>query len=112
MWARVVTLLLGIWLMIAPALFDYGKQIANNGHIVGPLMITFSIIALSECTRNVRLFILPLGAWLLFAPWILDYENTTAFASDYSVGVAALLLSLVKAKTKNTFDGGWPVLWR
>lgn len=110
MWARVTTLLLGLWLMIAPSLFDYSKRIADNGHIIGPLIITFSTVALWECTRNVRVFNLPLGAWLLFAPWILAYENTTAFASDYTAGVLTLLLSLVKTKRKNRFGGGWAAL--
>lgn len=110
MWARVVTLLIGLWLMVAPVVLHYNKIMSNNGHITGPLIVTFSIIALSECTRNVQMFNLPLGAWLLFSPWVLGYVDTAGFASDYIAGVLILLFSLVKYKRKNRFAGGWPTL--
>jgi hypothetical protein len=112
MWARITTLLLGVWLMSAPGIFDFSKTISNNDHIIGPLIISFSAIAICESTRNVRFFNLPLAAWLLFAPWILGYENNIAFFSDYIVGVSTLLLSLVPQKRKNTFGGGWPAVWQ
>ena len=98
--------------MSAPGIFNFSKTIANNDHIVGPLIISFSAIAICESTRNVRLFNLPLAAWLLFAPWILNYQNNIAFVSDYAVGVFTLLLSLVPLKRKNTFSGGWPAIWQ
>lgn len=112
MWARYVTVILGLWLMVAPGIFNFEKSIANNGHIIGPLMITFATIAIFECTRNVRYATLPLGAWLLFAPWVLDYDNNTAFASDYITGWLAMALSLVKLKRENHFGGGWSALWK
>lgn len=111
MWARYVTIALGLWLMVAPGIFDFPKTISDNGHIVGPLIITFSTIAIFEVMRNLRYANLPLGAWLLFAPWILDYDNSNAFASDYVVGMLTLILSLVRQKRQETFDGGWSSLW-
>lgn len=112
MWARYASVVLGLWLMAAPGLFDFNKSIANNGHIVGPLIITFSIIAISECTRNVKWATLPVGAWLLFAPWILDYDNNTASASDYITGLLVMIFALVKQKRENQFAGGWTALWK
>jgi hypothetical protein len=112
MWARYASVVLGLWLMVAPGIFDYDKSIANNGHITGPLIITFSIIAIFECTRNVKYATLPLGAWLIFAPWILGYDNDTAFANDYITGLLVMALSLVRQKRENQFGGGWPALWK
>jgi len=112
MWARVFTLVLGLWLMIAPDLLQFGKVISDNDHIIGPLIATFSIIAMSECTRNVRLWNLPLAAWLLLAPWILGYDQTTAIASDLTVGVLTLRVTFVKQKRKKQFGGGWAVLFK
>jgi len=112
MWARITTTILGVWLMMAPDIFGFGKTIANNDHIVGPLLITFSVIAMSESVRNVKMLNLPLAAWLLFAPWILGYENSLAFASDYTVGVLTLVLTLVKQRRRHSFAGGWGVLFR
>jgi hypothetical protein len=112
MWARIMTLLLGVWLMVAPDLFNFGKTISTNGHIIGPLLVTFSIIAMSESTRNVRMLNLPLGAWLLFAPWMFAYDTPAALISDYTVGVLTLILSLVKLKRTKEFGGGWSSLWK
>jgi hypothetical protein len=111
MWARIVTLVLGVWLMSAPGILGFDKSISNNDHIIGPLIISFSVIAMCESTRNVRIFNLPLGAWLLFAPWILGYDSAIAFISDYAVGVLTLLFSLVPLNRKHTFGGGWPAIW-
>lgn len=107
MWARVATMVLGLWLMIAPGILRFPKVIADNGHIVGPLLVTFAAIALSECTRNVRWLNIPLGAWLLFAPWILHYESSVAFVSDYTTGVLTLIFSLAGQKRKHYFSEGW-----
>lgn len=103
---------LGIWLMVSPAVFGFSKKIADNAHIIGPLIATFSIIAVWECTRNVRLFNLPLAVWLLAAPWVLNYQNTTATINDCAVAALILLLSRVKIKRKSRFAGGWPAVWK
>jgi hypothetical protein len=112
MWARIASALLGVWLMIAPALLGFSKKISDNDRIVGPLIATFSIIAIWECTRNVRMFNLPLVLWLFVAPWILAYNNNTALFNDYGVALAVLLLSFVKQKRENRFGGGWPAIWK
>jgi len=112
MWARVITIILGLWLMVAPGLLGFSKVIATNGHVVGPLLITFSVIALSECMRNVRWLNVPLAAWLLFAPWILQYGNTVAFVSDYITGVLCLLLTLPGPARKHYFSRGWYGLFK
>ena len=112
MWARYATVLLGIWLMAAPGILGFEKLIADNDRIVGPLIVTFSMISLSECTLSVRMANLLPAAWLLFAPWILDYDNSTAFASDYISGLLILGLTLVKQKREHTFGGGWSSLFK
>ena len=104
--------ILGIWLMVAPGVLDFSKKISDNAHIVGPLIATFSIVALSECTRNVRFFNLPLAAWLLAAPWILQYDNHTALWNDYAVSLLLIALAFVKTKRQHHFGGGWPAAWR
>jgi hypothetical protein len=112
MWAAIVMSLLGIWLMVAPGVFDFSKKISDNAHIVGPLIATFSIIAIFECTRNVRYASVPLALWLLVSPWVIQYNNNMALWNDYSVAVLIIVLSLVKPKKKNRYGGGWPAAWR
>ena len=112
MWARIVMIGLGVWMMVAPDLFDYSKNIADNAHIVGPLIATFSLISLSECTRNVRLFNLPVAFWMLMAPLFIFYDNDNALMHDYGVAILTIFLCAVNPKRKHTFGGGWPSLFR
>ena len=112
MWAQIVMMILGIWLMVAPGVLDFSKKIADNAHIVGPLIATFSMVAIWECTRNVRLFNLPLALWLFAAPIVLQYDNDTALMNDYVIAVLIIVLCVVKPTREHRFGGGWPAIWR
>jgi hypothetical protein len=112
MWSQIVMAIMGVWLMVAPGVFNYSKTMADNAHIVGPLIATCSIIATSECTRNVRLFNLPLAVWLLAAPVVIGFDSDTALMNDYAVAIVIIFLFIVKPKRKHRFGGGWPALWR
>lgn len=105
-------MILGIWLMVAPDVLDFSKKISDNAHIAGPLIATFSMIAIWECTRNVRLFNLPIAVWLFASPLVLQYGNDTALMNDYAVAVLIILLCVVKPKRKYRFGGGWPAIWK
>lgn len=112
MWARVINTLAGLWLMVAPALFGYGDSASDNGYIIGPLVITFSVIAYWEATRVVRKWNRPLAGWLLIAPWILDYETDAAVFSDMAIGIIVLVFSSVRGKIEKGYGGGWSSLWK
>src|SRR5690606_34960359 len=111
MWARVLTIILGVWLMVAPDLLGYGILASHNGHIVGPLLIAFSTISLWEATDMVRKWNYPLGLWLLLSPWVLGYGLGIALASDMFTGGMVLVLSKVGTTIKNRYGGGWSSLW-
>jgi hypothetical protein len=112
MWSQLSMMVVGIWVTAAPGVFDFEKSIATNGHVVGPLIATFGIVAAAEATRNVRWASLPFGAWLLVAPWILGYDNVTAMISDLIAGAATVLLCYVRPRRDYTFGGGWPAFWK
>lgn len=112
MWARLINTALGLWLMIAPGIFQYSPAASDNGHIAGPIIVTFSVVAIWEATRLVRKWNFPIAIWLLAAPWILGYENSIAIISDMGVGVLVLIFSSVKGKTERNYGGGWSVLWK
>lgn len=103
---------LGIWMMVAPDLLGFSKKISDNAHIIGPLIVTCSIVAMWECTRNARLINFPLAVWLLAAPLVLQYDSDVALMNDYAVAIAIIFLMLVKPKRKHRFAGGWMALWR
>lgn len=112
MWAQIVMAFLGIWLMVAPAIFDFPKYISDNGRIVGPLVASFSVIAIWECTRNVRLLNVPLAVWLFASPLVLHYGNDTALMNDYIVAILLIALCMVRPSRVHRFGGGWPSIWR
>lgn len=112
MWPRIVNTILGLWLMVAPGVFQYSQAASDNGHIAGPIIVTFSIVAIWEATRVVRKWNFPVAIWLLGAPWILGYESTTAIISDMGVGVLVLIFASIKGKVEKGYGGGWSSLWQ
>jgi uncharacterized membrane protein YdjX (TVP38/TMEM64 family) len=112
MWPRFINMLIGLWLMSSPGLLNYDSAATDNGHIIGPILATFSAIAIWEATRNVRIWNYPLGVWLLLAPWILDYTYLTAILSDMIAGVIIIILCSIKGKVKQSFGGGWRALFK
>lgn len=112
MWARILSAALGVWLMAAPAVLGYAAPAEVNDRIVGPVIATFAIVAISAVTRPLRRLNTVAGGWLLLAPWILGYGATAPTVNDMLVGVAVIAASLVKGKVTDTFGGGWSSLWR
>jgi hypothetical protein len=108
----MVNAAIGIWLMAAPAVLGYGAPSADNERIFGPLIATFSIIAIWEVTRALRWANVAFGFWLLLAPWVLGAPTTSAVANEMAAGIVVMALSLVKGKIKSHYGGGWTVLWK
>jgi hypothetical protein len=111
MWTRIVNILIGLGVMIAPALFKFNSVAADNNHIVGPLVLTFAIVSLWEINRNVRLFNIVTGSWLIVSPFIIGFTNTPLFI-DVVLGMAVLVFSLNKGTVKNRYGGGWRSLFQ
>jgi hypothetical protein len=111
MWAQVINAILGLWIMASPTIFGLEGTLADNNHIVGPIIASFAIISWWEATRVVRLYNLPLGAWLLLAPWVLGHDGTAAIVNDMVVGVLVIVFSLVRGKITENYGGGWRSIW-
>ncbi len=112
MWGAIINTILGLWLMSAPGIFQYESAAANNGHIIGPIIVTFAIVSIWEATRGVRKWNFVMGAWLLIAPWILGYESSMAIISNMATGVLVIIFAMVKGKIEQQFGGGWTSLWQ
>jgi hypothetical protein len=111
MWTVLITFILGLWLMAAPAVLGYGNPAADNDRIFGPILGSFAFISMWPITRGMRWCNVPLGAWLAAAPWILGYPMDAAWNSLIS-GLAIIALSATPAPTRRRFGGGWSSLWR
>jgi len=110
MWARLLSVALGVWLMAAPAVLGYGGAAATNDRIVGPLAAALSVVALFEVTRPLRWLALPLGLWLLAAPLALEH-TAAATCSDLLTGAALVALAPLGGRVRSRFGGGWSALW-
>lgn len=112
MWAQIINAILGIWLMVAPSVLNYGSSGTDSCHITGPLIATFAIVSFWEATRAVRKFNIPMGLWLLLAPWVLGYGETLPIVNDMFCGALVIAFALVKGKIEGTYGGGWKAIWQ
>lgn len=106
-WTLVVSSLLGIWLMFTRVIFGSSGAMADSDHLVGALVVTFSIIAMAEVGRAVRFINVFFGLWLIAAPWFLEGTTSSiAFWNSIVTGVLLTLLALPKGSVKRSY-GGW-----
>ena len=112
MWPGIINIILGLWLMISPEILKMNRITSDNNHIVGPLVITFSIISLWDINRKVIKANVVLGAWLLIALFLLDFAKSIAFFSNGACACFVIILSSLKRKAKGKFGGGWRSLFK
>src|SRR5687768_12884092 len=99
MWAAIINVLIGLWIMITPGLFEFEKIPANNHYIVGPLVITMAVASIWEVNRSFRYFNLVAGIWLIISPLLLSYQTSEEITNSLASGILMIFLSLVKGKT-------------
>jgi hypothetical protein len=92
MWARLINIVLGVWLMLAPWVLRYDLAVARTNDIwVGILVALAALVALAW--PPARWANTALGAWLIIAPFALGYAAWDAAALN-SVIVGALVLAV------------------
>lgn len=112
MWATIINIILGLWLVISPSVLNMAPATADNNHIIGPLVITFSVVSLWKINRNVVKANIVLGIWLLIALFVLDFSETIVFLLNGICGVLIILLSSIKRRSTQNFGGGWRSLFQ
>lgn len=110
--AAIISCLTGLWLMISPAVFTMDKTTSNNNHIIGPLVITFSVISLWNINRNVIKANILVGAWLFISLFVLNFEYALPLLSNGFCAVLLILLAFVKRTSPEKFGGGWRSLFQ
>lgn len=110
MWTSLLAAIIGIWLLAAPGVLQYGGAARTNEHIVGALMATVGLIATSESMRAVRWLNVLLGLWLMLSPMVLDYAVERATPSLFA-GIAAVILGSIRGRVSERMGGGWAALW-
>ena len=103
MWASV---LIGVALMFSRVTFDTAGTAANGDHLIGALVVTFSIMALSEVGRPLRLANIIFGAWLIPAPLLLTGYTGLGAVASVTAGVLLILLALPVGPIRSHY-GAW-----
>ncbi len=100
MWARILNIALGVWLMIAPWALRYDDAAARTNDIwVGILVALAALVALAW--DPARFANTALGAWLIVSPFALGYAGWQAAALNaIIVGVVVLALSLIPSPSR------------
>lgn len=110
--ARVVAVVVGVWLMAAPAVLGYGDPAASSDRIAGPIGGGIAFVALWKVVRPLRWGVLPVGAWLVVAPAVLGYDDLTAWANSIACGLVLACSVRFGRVSPEEFGGGWRTIWR
>ena len=110
-WNLLVSAGVGVWLMFAPAVLKHTDTAADSDHLVGALIVTTAVIALSDVGRAIRFFNVLLGAWIIASPWLLDGGTRSSKWSDVVAGALVIALSMRRGPVGERY-GTWQHLIR
>ena len=98
---------IGAWFMLTRLTLGTSGAMANSDHLVGALVVTFSIMAFAEVARGVRLINIAFGAWLVLAPWLLSGAvSSLATWNSVLFGLLLVAFAIPRGPIKNSY-GGW-----
>jgi hypothetical protein len=96
--ASGVNILLGIWLLMSPWMFDYSDRTpVLNSLFVGALIALFAAIRLASLQNSIGLSAinLLLALWTLASPWVCGYAaNVGAMRNNVILGIVIAALAI------------------
>ncbi len=107
-WQDIVNVVLGIWLIAAPAVLGYvsSSAAATNAWVVGVIIAVAAIAALVAFQKWEEWVNMALGAWLIVSPWVLGFADLgVALWNQIIVGVLVAGLALWSAAIEHE-EGG------
>ncbi|MFC4542540.1 vitamin K epoxide reductase family protein [Halosolutus amylolyticus] len=105
-WTLLAAMALGVWLMLSPTVFGTSGLMADSSHLVGSLIVSFTVIATAEPARSIRFLNVPLAAWIVVAPWLFAGVPMIAAINAVVAGVLVLVLSVPRGPIADRY-GGW-----
>jgi uncharacterized membrane protein len=105
-WNLWLSTLVGAWLMAAPTLLGLAGGLADSTHIMGALVVTFSVIAFAEPSRLVRWLNVLCGLWVLLTPWLLGGGTPAWQWISVASGLALIVLNLRRGSVEDSY-GEW-----
>ncbi|NUZ08449.1 SPW repeat domain-containing protein [Piscinibacter koreensis] len=113
-WTLWLSVAIGVWLTFTRVTFASSGAMANSDHLIGALVVTFSIMAFAEVGRALRFVNVALGAWLIVAPWLLGGTGSPLAAWNGAIsGVLLIALAIPLGAIRNSYADWDPyVVWR
>lgn len=95
-WTRLVTILLGIWLLVSPETFGYMHELSTySDWICGALLIFFGILSMSYRFRWWIWGAVAVGVWLQFAPLLFWAKQPVVYLNQTIIGVIAIAVGIL-----------------
>jgi hypothetical protein len=110
-WYLAASTAIGVALMCTRFLLGTSDDAANNDHLIGSLVITFSIMAMGEVARPLRFVNIGFGAWLIASPWLVDGYSGVAAAASVLLGALLIWLALPLGRIEGRY-GAWDKIAR
>ena len=118
--ASGINILLGIWLIVSPWVFDYsGRAPVLNSVNVGALISILAAFRLGTLDRSAGLSAinLILGLWTIASPWVCDFSANVGAEQEHAAPCNGELPWLLTARLqgrssrRNGGSGGRPHSW-
>ena len=102
-WTLLASVAIGVWLTFSRVTAGAAGAQADSDHLVGALVVTFSIIACAEVGRAVRWLNVPLALWLIVSPWALAGGTLATAANSALSGAALLALAWPRGRIRESY---------
>lgn len=104
---RVACMLLGAWLMMAPAVLGFDGSCRIDDRVIGPLVIAVSIVASHQSTRRLRWLVALCGLWLAASAGILNPQAIVSRINSLDVGLLLIGGAGIPLSRNEPRGGGW-----
>jgi len=109
-WARIVNLLIGVWLFISAFVWPHNVHSRANTWILGVMIVLFSIFATAQPTAR---WLNTLAAiWLFFSTLAISHMSQATVINNIIVAIVVFILSFIgsyAAIDRRTTVPGGPV---
>jgi len=106
MWARVVEIMLGFWLMASPFIFRFGGSPAND-LLCGLLVVIFGFLSYWNRANWTHFLTLLVAAWLIVFGYLAGLPAPPSAQNQIIVGLLLGMFAIIPNKTNEM-----PEAWR
>lgn len=103
---QLTAIILGLWLMISPAILPATSGGASVDRFIGPFVIWVDVLGLRSVTRSFRTLHIISALFLMIAPWLVT--NTAPLQwSSVLTGWALVVLAILRGQVSQRAGDGW-----